>query len=162
MVLFLGFLESMFKRGVLGVVMHFLIFWVVLALVDESSSVSNIPRVLFVFILALERSLLSRSLESNLLEVNREGILVSLEHSWTGKVILRNQIFLLLLGLPLLLPSRLLLVGLTRLLTALILRLGHELFLSYRFLLSNRLLLSLRLLLHGLSRCIDSPFRGFF
>jgi hypothetical protein len=70
MVLFLGFLEGLLKLLVLWVVMHFLIFGVVLALVNEPSSVSNVPRLLIVFILALERSLLRRSLESNLLKVD--------------------------------------------------------------------------------------------
>ena len=151
MILFLRFLEGLFKPGVLGVVMHLLIFGLMLALVDEPSSVSNIPRVLLVFILALERSLLSCPLESDLLEVNSKGILVSLEHSWIGKVNLWNQIFLLLFRLPLLLS------GLVRLLLALIHRLGQG---HFRFLLSHRLLLSLMFLLYRLSRCLNLLFRG--
>jgi hypothetical protein len=82
---------------------------------------------------------------------------VSLEHSWIGKVNLRNQILLLLFSLSLLLLSRLL-HG--ELFLAFLLRLRYELSLKYRFLLSHGLLFGLWFHLHGLSRCVNSLLFG--
>jgi len=87
--------KCLIKSSMALKIVHFFVFFHLLTLVGESSTMDDIPRVLIVPLLLLELILFCRSLPRNLLEVNRERISAWIK-STHAQIDLRDHITLLL------------------------------------------------------------------